>query len=898
MMSPEYTKRLQELAHGKRDVAGKEPIPDVNLPAGDDLRKVPDVADGQLLGQGGDQVLGQGQDIAQQIIQMQKQQLDQERQQQQLPGQEVKDAVIQQRPASAGDGQQQGPQGGIGAGGQQGLQAGQVPQQVHGAQLGTGQQVVRQGPQPNLGAGGQPGFPAGQVPQQGQGAQLGTGQQVVQQGLQPNLGAAGQPGFQAGQVLQQGNQGQFAAGQQIVGQQQYQGQAVGQPGFQGQVDGQGQQYVQGQGLGQVPLGQGGGAQPGQGFGQGQFQGFGLNNQQVQGGQNGFHGVPQNRDARDTGLNLNPGGVPVKEQNNAPVGQRNVINTKQGVLPDGVPLQGQAGGIPQADREDKLHVASLKKAGDAFDEMFGFDNPKEDVMDGMQPRQMGGIRQDIDIIKNDEVPVAQVLQQDVGNAMLQEKVQVGRRSPGEAMKQGGDGIGQPQIDNGGIQGVADQDDNDPEEGGGMGMGEDPENKIDDEVKLGKPLGEREQLEETRNKYKQIADQFEARREVQLGRGQNLVQDQAGVQNNGFVADQGLNELNKPGEKHNDLSEILKARAKLKEQQNDPGHVYQSIDEQGAHEAGKQLVFDAKPLGGIGQNLQPAANAKQPLGNQDNMDHIFKKADNLEQLLAKQDDNGQAVLGRPPVQGQNGIQNQFKEKPVGMQGNQGENANQGAEDMDDHRVGNLLKEQNNMPFQPPADVNFDDVNGNNRDNAAENENMAGVFQGQNRGFRKLLTHETVPQQGLGNKESDIEPPKDVSNILRSDETAPQQGLDSKDSETEAPKDVSNILRSDVSQIGEKKQVQMRISLGSYDHEIMKKHKSLDTDVGFARKAEHERKKWSGSSPTVPRSNGTVMGEEEAMKQKEDQDKKSSFLPWERTDSFNNLTQVLKPECNFGK
>ncbi|XP_030845190.1 N-acetylglucosamine-1-phosphotransferase subunits alpha/beta isoform X1 [Strongylocentrotus purpuratus] len=814
MLSPAYTKRRREVAQGLHQAGGKQPIIDNGLGLG--IVQQPD-GHGQGLGEG----QGQGQ----------------------LQGQVL------------GEGQAHGVFGG---------QNGQL------GQGGINQQVV---------------------PQFGQAAQAGQGfrGQLENAGKQLGQGQAVFKDTDLGEIPRQQNlgQGQFKQqGQGVVGQGFGQGQVIGQQIEQGLQLGNeqlpvgqlGQVQNRGLGLGQLPLGQApvqeGGILQGQVQGQMPVQPQGnvvFRNEARQ-------GIFQDRLSKEQGQVVDP----AQQQMQGQVPLDNAFaRVQQGLDVDrGQPVLHNAGNQAFGQNLGNIgeglgdNAGALKKEADAFDdEMFGGNklkpgknlNQGQAFGQGVQPGQ--GIHQELD---NPLQPVQGQGQREAG-------AQIPDGNTGEIAGQGlhrglglgkqfGQGLdlGQAQVPLGQIPdtfGQGNQDgrpleEQNVEEGGGMGQDNDLNNLgEDDQLGLQQGLGLKKQdprLEETREKYKHIADKFDAQNGIKIPKDGGLPD-----------AMVGQGHLNQPMEKENILNQPIGGQDKL-------------------NGLNQQVVFDAKPLAGVGQDLAPEDGlplGKQPVVEHNDMNEGFGRGidqnqPNLNPPVGLQGAND----AQPAVKIQNDFANQFQNGNNLKEGNNQQvqdqlqnkdvvDLNPGNENdfMDNNNIGNLLKEQNNLPFQLPdaAEVDFDDDQGGGGGQNPQDD--AGGVQGNDRGFRKLLA--------ITDKEK-------VS--LDSDVT---QGL---------LKESRDILRSKTAWVEKAKQIMMRITSGVRDHDLKKKvisTEDLSTKQQVA--TDHEVKKWSGSVVERPLSlqEENAIAEADALRQKAEQDRKSSFLPWERTDSFNNLTKLLE-------
>ncbi|XP_041472270.1 N-acetylglucosamine-1-phosphotransferase subunits alpha/beta-like isoform X1 [Lytechinus variegatus] len=844
LLSQEYTKRRREVAQGLHKAGGKQPIIDTDAGLG----RVPDIVQqpGQGLGLGGGQ--GQGQ------VQVQGQVIGGERAQGAFGGQ----------PGQHGQGvfnQQVIPQ--LGQGGQagQGFRD-QVGNGLAGKQLGQGQ-VFKD-------------TDVGQIPRQ---RDLGQGQQIQQQG------AVGQ-GF--GQV-----QGQF------IDQQMGQGlQAGNGPVPVGQL---GEAQNGGLGLGQLPLGQAPVNQNDGVLGQlpGQMPGQPQDNQVFR--NQPHQGIFQDKFPREQNLVLNNAQQQMLGKAAGQVPQGNTFaGIQQGFNHNGQPglqnVHHPAGGQNFGDIAKAVgNDGALRKEADAFDnDLFGANIYKsgKTVNQGqvVQPgdKAHGGFGQGIQ--------PGQQRQQEPGNPLQ------GLQAPvGNGLGQG-PAVGGPDLGQGHEQRRADANAGE-NVGQGLHQGERLDNQLGQELNLGQPVVPFEQnqggqghqpgrpleeqgvgkvgringglknlgddnplglqqgigmkkqdpkLEETREKYKHFADKFEEHKGNQINQGIPDV-----------IAGQG--NLNQPMGKEN--------------------YVKQPIGGQK-----QQVVFDAKPLAGVGQDLEPMDDLDNPLGKPADLDQPVIDHNDMNRGLRRGIDSNQQVRKvddlEPPVNLhrdndaqpiieikndliQNGIngeetKNRQLHEPDQLQDKDGLALKPGNENdfMDNDNVGNLLKEQNNLPFQIPdaAEVDFEDDRNPSDD--------AGDVRRNDRGFRKLLS--------LTDKEKvSLDSAADPGFLLFKD-----------------PRDVLKIKSSWVTKA---KHVVMRITSGFLDHEIQKKVVPADISKKQDVTAYHELQKWSGGMPEHPvfPQEGNELAEEAALRQKKDQDRKSSFLPWERTDSFNNLTKLLEQQ-----
>lgn len=817
--------------------------------------------------------------------------------------------VIVQQP----DGQGQGLGEGHGQWQGQGQLQGQVlgEGQAHGVfggqtgQLGQGginQQVV-----PQFGQAGQ-GF-RGQLENGLAGKQLGQGQAVFKD-------------TDLGEIPRQQNLGQGQFQQQVqgvVGQGFGQGQVIGQQIEQGLQLGNGQLPVGqlgqvqngGLGLGQLPIGQApvqeGGLLQGQLPGQMpvQPQGKVFRNQARQ-------GIFQDRLSKERGQVVDPaqqqmpgGQVPL---DNAFAGVQQGLDIDRGqpvLFNAGNPEFGQnLGNIGEGLGND---AGALKKEADAFDdEMFGGNKLKpgknlnqgqafgQGVQPGqgfqqeldkpLQPFQGGGLQGPGGNGLAGQGPAVGDLDVGQGQGQREAGAQIPDGNTGEIAGQGlhrGLGLGKqfgqdldlgqahvpfrqiPDTFGQGNQDGRPLEEQNVEEGGGMGQ-DNALNNLgeDDQLGLKQGIGLKKQdprLEETQEKYKHIADKFDAQNGIKIPKDGGLPD---------LVVDQGR--LNQPRGKENILNQPIGGQDKV-------------------NGFNQQVVFDAKPLAGVGQDLAPEDGlplGKQPVVEQNDMNEGFGRGidqnqPNLNLPVGLQGAND----AQPAVKIQNDFADQFQN---GNNLKEGNNDNQQVQDqlqnkdgvdlnpgndndfMDNNNIGNLLKEQNNLPFQLPdaAEVDFDDDQGNDLRGGGgggggqNHQDNAGGVQGNDRGFRKLLA--------ITDKEK-VSRDSDVNQALL--------------------KEAGDIFRSKTAWVEKAKQIMMRITSGVLDHDLKKKVISTDLSKKQQVATGHEVQKWSGSvveRPLSPQEENAI-AEADAMRQKAEQDRKSSFLPWERTDSFNNLTKV---------
>ncbi|XP_072171737.1 N-acetylglucosamine-1-phosphotransferase subunits alpha/beta-like [Diadema setosum] len=371
---------------------------------------------------------------------------------------------------------------------------------------------------------------------------------------------------------------------------------------------------------------------------------------------------------------------------------------------------------------------------------------------------------------------------------------------------------------------------PKEGGQLGEAPVLQNQFKSNQNQGKGMDQfalnNQKVRDTKEKYKNLADKFENHRE-------NLLTKKKKKYNDGGAGEDDL---------------VARQRHDNQDTFDQPLGVENKIGK-----VNQQPVQDAVPLAGIGQNLQQVDTQNKPIKTQEELSKPIQAGLDVNQPMRND------RVDQPAVQVKNG----FEDQPGGGNGN----------DIDDNNIGNLLKEQNNLPFQLPdaAEVDFEDANEGERGLQGANDEEK-LKQG-DQGFRKLLSVNKMT--------------KEAAKVTTDNERS--QG---KQYIAQLLNDAKSIFRDPAFQSEWPKQIDMRISPGYLVHELQKKLTETMSHSDNFESVKHEKKKWSKSTgKPSPNITAQPVDETEAQQSKDEQDRKSSFLPWERSDSFKNLTQILE-------